>query len=226
MYERDLVIKPNTGGVQRINGLNQCYDPICYVLLLPSGQSGWNIYTTSVSNSSTNVTAMKFYASRLMLEMAIIAYISFVIFFNNISWTSTLNLSNNACSHILSGLEDAARLDDGTTDLSSILPSSFVGSARYIFKGVDLIFFARIRKNRKPSHSLHITRLAIPVAMDSDWTSIVSLYQFQCRVFTSSFSRNSYNIRKITELFLLWSNSYNTAFETLSKSLIFTAYRS
>jgi hypothetical protein len=146
--QRDLVIRPSTGGFQRINELNQCYGPMCYVLLFPSGQSGWNIYTTSVSNSSTNVTAMKFYASRLMVRDDN----SYLHLFGNLFQQYIVDqyakveqqrlkfIRHNQPrlhSHILSGLEDAARLDDGTTDLSLIgrrviLPSSFVGSARYM----------------------------------------------------------------------------------------------
>lgn len=39
---RDVLVVTKNGGLQRINELNACYDPLHYVLLFPCGETGWH----------------------------------------------------------------------------------------------------------------------------------------------------------------------------------------
>ena len=114
--------------------------------MFPFGTQSWNIETISLSGKK--VTAMNYYASRLMirgdnhyLHLFCNLFQQFIVdMYAKIEQQRLQFLRFNQKllrSHLLSGLQDAVRLEDGSTDLSVvgrriILPSSFVGSARYM----------------------------------------------------------------------------------------------
>lgn len=142
---RDIVIRPQNGGeLQRINELNQMYDPMSYVLIFPLGQPGWHINYTSVSEGK--VTAMQYYSFRLMyresrndLHLFGKLFHQFIVdMYAKIEQCRLNYLRHNQStlrSELYSGLQDAVAHDD--TDTASlgqkiILPSSFIGSPRHM----------------------------------------------------------------------------------------------
>lgn len=66
---RDIVIRPVGEGqpLQKISELNQWYDAMSYVLMFSYGSTSWNIETVS-SSTRKHVTAMNYYAFRLMIR--------------------------------------------------------------------------------------------------------------------------------------------------------------
>ena len=143
---RDIVIRPQNGGqLQRINELNQMYDPMSYVLIFPLGQSGWHI--DYKSQSEVKITAMQYYSFHLMcretsrhdLHLFGKLFHQFIVDMYAKIEQFRLNYlrhnQNTLRSELYNGLQDAVALDD--TDTRSIgqkiiLPSSFIGSPRHM----------------------------------------------------------------------------------------------
>lgn len=61
---QDIVIRPQDDGFQRVDELNQIYDPMSHFLLFPSGQYGWS--KDCVSENGVGVSTMQFHSFRLM----------------------------------------------------------------------------------------------------------------------------------------------------------------
>lgn len=147
---RDIIVKPTIGGYKRIGELNQNYDPMNYVLLFPTGQPGWCISTMSTVGGN-KVSTMRYYSYRFMirddnscLHLFGNLFQQFIVDMYAKVEQGRLNYLKSAArqdmfrTEILSGLEDAIRANDGVVENANeygrktILPSSFVGGARYM----------------------------------------------------------------------------------------------
>ena len=66
---RDIVISyRENNGLKRINELSSSYDPLHYVLMHPQGQQGFELQIKRKNSETKYITAMQFYAYRLMIR--------------------------------------------------------------------------------------------------------------------------------------------------------------
>ena len=143
---RDIVIKPQNGGeLQRINELNQMYDPLAYALLFPTGQPRW--YRKFVSESGSTVTTRQYYCFRLMyrrssghdLHLYGKLFHQYVVDMYAKIEQFRLNFlrknQSNLRTELYRGLQDAVAHNDSNTESLGqkiILPSTFIGSPRHM----------------------------------------------------------------------------------------------
>src|SRR3954469_22190197 len=78
---RDIILQPHEGGIQRISEIHRAYTSLHYVLMFPRGEDGWhpnipirnNEEVSEISDNdeanATNkyVTAMNYFAYRLQI---------------------------------------------------------------------------------------------------------------------------------------------------------------
>lgn len=64
--DRDIIVKKQSGGLQRISLSHSCYDPLHYVLLFPNGDFGWELNMKKKDN--TSLTCREFYCYKLMIR--------------------------------------------------------------------------------------------------------------------------------------------------------------
>ena len=67
---RDIVLYARKGGIQHITETHRAYDTLHYVLLFPLGEDGWHLNIPH-SKGRRNVTAMEYYAYRLMARSSL-----------------------------------------------------------------------------------------------------------------------------------------------------------
>ena len=63
----DVVLQTRGGNLQRINAVHRSYDPLHYVLLLPSGQDGFKP-GIPMQHGNAKVSVMQFYAYHLQIR--------------------------------------------------------------------------------------------------------------------------------------------------------------
>ena len=144
---RDIVLHARTGGLQRITECNCAYDSLHYVLLFPSGDSGWQLKIPH-SRGNGDVTPMEFYSYRLMVRSAV-SYLHLCgrlyhqYLADMFAKVEQLRLNYIKCNQqkirvdLYSGLADAVSAGDinpGEFGRKVILPSSFTGSPRQMFE--------------------------------------------------------------------------------------------
>lgn len=147
---RDIIIKKQSDELQRINELNQFYDPLQYVLLFPNGTPGYHLgitmNDTTNRTSRTQVTPMDYYRYRLGLRSNQSILHRGGRLFQQYIVDQYAKIENQRLKFIRNnqsklriesykGLMDM--LYSGDTNLSNIgrrtiLPSSFVGSPRHM----------------------------------------------------------------------------------------------
>ncbi|XP_042056261.1 uncharacterized protein LOC121800826 [Salvia splendens] len=153
--DRDIIVEKQSGKLQCISELHPSYLSLQYLLLFPYGEDGYTKFigfSDSVASSLSNrkrVSPKKFYSYRIhdrVSECSIILYArrlfqQFIvdaytmIEFGRLAYVRTQQKKLQA--EIYSGLEEAVL--HGETDSSRhgkriILPSSFVGGARYMIQ--------------------------------------------------------------------------------------------
>ena len=79
IQNRDIILQPHEGGIQRISEIHRAYTPLHYVLMFPRGEDGWHpnipIRNEEISEinedeeniSSKYITAMNYFAYRLQV---------------------------------------------------------------------------------------------------------------------------------------------------------------
>lgn len=147
---RDIVIKKQSDDLQRINELNQFYDPLQYVLLFPHGSKGFHlgIEMSDIGSrqSRTKITPMDYYRYRLairgaksMLHLGGRLFQQYIVDqyakVENQRLKYIRNNQNQLRVESYRGLMDM--FNAGDTDLATIgrrtiLPSTFIGSPRHM----------------------------------------------------------------------------------------------
>jgi hypothetical protein len=153
--KRDLIMRLQGGGLQRISQLSHAYATLHYVLIHPRGEDGWDISIPMNLNEgqrgrAKNVTQLLYYAyrlhprpdhldsnnifrgGRLFQQYVVDAWAS--IEQSRLNWIK--NNQQQLRADCYRGLTDNV-LNDGVVDLaqtgrSIILPSSHTGSPRYM----------------------------------------------------------------------------------------------
>jgi hypothetical protein len=159
---RDIILRPHEGGIQRISEIHCAYTPLHYVLMFPRGEDGWHpnipIYNENISEISdeneTNisnkcVTAMNYFAYRLQVgrsnEPITLHYYGrlfqqWIVDMYTIVEQTRLNYlrynQKQIRADLYNGLQDAMHSGDSTTNVGQriILPSSFTGGPRQMHK--------------------------------------------------------------------------------------------
>ncbi len=154
---RDIVLQPHEGGIQRISEIHCAYTPLHYVLMFPRGEDGWhpnipirdsNDETTEigdndeVNTTSKYVTAMNYFAYRLQIgrsnEATTLHYYGqlfqqWIVDMYTVVEQARLNYlrfnQKQIRAELYNGLQDAMISGDSTTNVGQriILPSSFTG---------------------------------------------------------------------------------------------------
>ena len=166
--KRDIILKLRGGGLQRINELNQQYDPLQYPLLFPHGDSGYNIGLRDTAGDK--LSSMRYYAYRLMDR----GPNSFIVNAGKLSQqyivdeyckmeTERLNYfranQKTIRAENYSNFTEQMRDNDNDADAIGqqvILPATFTGGPRYMAeKHADSM--GRVRKFGKPALFLTMT---------------------------------------------------------------------
>ena len=172
---RDIVLSKQDGNLKRISELNCGYDPLRYVLLFPTGQTGWHIGMYSLAelpegDEPKRVTAAEyyrymimertnfsglFYAGRLFHEYLVDMYCK--VESQRLRWIQKNQGTIRA--DLYRGLVDALlndRLNAAEIGRRVILPSSFTGGPRYMHQRCqDALTVAA--KRGKPTYMITMT---------------------------------------------------------------------
>jgi hypothetical protein len=157
---RDIVLQPYEGGLQRISEIHPSYIPLHYVLMFPRGEDGWhpNIpirnEVSEISDddeidiTSKHVTPMNYFAYRLQIrsnEATTLHYYGrlfqqWIVDMYTVIEQARLNYlrfnQKQIRAELYNGLQDAMVSGDSTTNVGQriILPSSFTGGPRQMHK--------------------------------------------------------------------------------------------
>ena len=171
----DVVLYRKEGGIQSINNVHRCYDPLHYVLIFPFGEDGWYDGLTGVSYNKKEkkevvrkISMRDFYAFRLQIRYKEGRLESPSLFKSarlfqeyvcdqwakieayKLRWVK--NNQTTIRAETYKGLMDAINHNDDATTVGQriILPSSIYGSPRWYAQAYqDSI--ATVRKYGKPT---------------------------------------------------------------------------
>ncbi|XP_076939461.1 uncharacterized protein LOC143608215 [Bidens hawaiensis] len=170
----DIIIRHKDGGPQRINKIHPLYMPLQYPLLFLYGEHGWSsdLYLRGDGNSRDKKLTMNMYYSyllhdcynlytlllrggRLLQQFIVDVYICI-----EESRLDYIRLNQNTFrADFLQGIKDAVqRGDTDGKDVGkrTVLPSSFVGSPRYMYKHYqDALAICRV--HGKPQYFITFT---------------------------------------------------------------------
>ena len=172
---RDIIIRKNSGQIQRISELHPSYDPMQYPLLFPRGEDGWNLSfhqrKTSLKQWGAFYLQIRFLilnrAENLnsnLLHLAGRLFHQYVVDLYAKIETNNLRFIRNNQSAIRAesyqGLSDALATD-GARSLANIgtrivLPATFIQSPRY-FGQLYQDSMAMVRRYGKPDLFITMT---------------------------------------------------------------------
>lgn len=163
--DRDIIIKKQCGGLQRISTSNACYDPLHYVLLFPKGEFGWELNMKKTDN--TSLTCKDYYCHKIMIrdnnksllksgkllqEFIVDSYVK--VEQAKVYFIKTHQKEIRAESY--QGAMDALINDAPRIGKNVILPSSFLGSPRHMHQ-LYQDAMAIVREKGKPSYFITFT---------------------------------------------------------------------
>ena len=138
---RDLVLRKQSGGLQRIDASYGVYDPLEYPLLFPKGQHGW--HTNVRPTQSRRISCLEFACHRLMVRHANLnnaIHLGGRLFQQYVvdqyckiegeRLTYLRKHQQDIRADVYQGLGDALNNGDERAGRRVILPSSFTGGAR------------------------------------------------------------------------------------------------
>ena len=166
---RDIVLYARKGGLQHITETHRAYDTLHYVLLFPLGEDGWNLNIPH-SRRRGNVTAMEYYAYRLMVRSSLSLLHLSGRLFHQYAVDVYAKIEQQCLNYIRTnqkkirvdlycGLADAvAAGDEDSRELGReiVLPSSYTGSPRQMFK-LYQDAMSIVRKYGKPDYFITFT---------------------------------------------------------------------
>ncbi|OAD65531.1 hypothetical protein PHYBLDRAFT_64601, partial [Phycomyces blakesleeanus NRRL 1555(-)] len=142
---RDIVLHTRANFQQNINEYHRSYDALHYVLLFPHGEDGWTVDASSLSGE--HVTVMQWYSNRLMyrrntqhlLHLFGRLFQQYIVdMYAKVEHDRLHFITSNQNRlrvDLYSGIQDAVIHNDcNLANLGKrvILPSSFIGSPRYM----------------------------------------------------------------------------------------------
>ena len=157
---RDIVVRRNTGELQRISEIHPSYDPLSYPLLFPFGDQGWDPSMPHAVGTK-KVTLMQYCSERLMVRSGVENPIllgsrlfqQYVVDQYAKIETCRLNYlrhnQNQLRADVYSSIEDALHSGEEQVGRRVILPSSFTGGPRHM-NGLYQDSMALVRKFGKP----------------------------------------------------------------------------
>lgn len=163
--ERDIIVKKQSGALQRISSSNACYDPLHYVLLFPKGDFGWELNMKKTDNTSltcrdfycyklttreTNESLLK--SGKLFQEYIVDSYVK--VEQARVHFIRTHQKEIRAESY--QGAMDALLNDAPRVGRNIILPSSFLGSPRHMHQ-LYQDAMAIVREKGKPNYFITFT---------------------------------------------------------------------
>lgn len=166
--QRDIVLFKNDGQLQRINQLHPMYDALAYPLFFPHGGYGWNVELRHSDDQTKKLTLLEYQKFHLQVRDQISPILLGGRLLQQYICDQFCRIEDSRLSfirshqdqlraHLYTGLADA--INDGS-DLHIgrrvVLPSSFVGSPRYMQQKYQDAM-AMVRKFGKPDLFITMT---------------------------------------------------------------------
>lgn len=163
--KKDIIVRKQSGALQRISSSNASYDPLHYVLLFPKGDFGWELNMKKTDN--TSLTCKDFYCYKLMIrvenssllrsgkllqEYIVDSYVK--VEQARVHFIRTHQKEIRAESY--QGAMDALLNDAPRVGRNIILPSSFLGSPRHMHQ-LYQDAMAIVREKGKPNYFITFT---------------------------------------------------------------------
>lgn len=163
--ERDIILKKQSGGLQRISSSNACYDPLHYVLLFPKGDFGWELNMKKKDN--TSLTCREFYCYKLMIRTNNVSLLRGGKLLQEYMVDSYVKVEQARVYYLKThqkeiraetyqGAMDALLQDAPRIGKNVILPATFIGSPRHMHQ-LYQDAMAIVREKGKPNYFITFT---------------------------------------------------------------------